>query len=91
MRSILSLKTLSLWRRLLKESKNCTIAPVRRKIQHNIKKAFYLHKLERKTDKIQKLHLQAESALRLLVWINSTPQVPHHLYFFSRYFKITYS
>ncbi len=68
---------LALYRKLLRAVKDFPVAPVARKLRHNIREVFEVHKAEQDPSNIERLHSDGGAALRVIAFLRQLPQVAH--------------
>jgi hypothetical protein len=69
--------SLALYRKLVRSASQFPVKPVGRKVLHNIREVFEVHREEKKHNKIFHLQGNAEAALRVLAFLRHLPEVRH--------------
>ena len=67
--------SLALYRKLLRAVKDFPVVPVARKLHHNIREVFEVHKAEQDPSYIERLHSDGGAALRVIAFLRHLPQV----------------
>jgi len=67
--------SIQLYRKLLRDARKFPLPPIRRKLEHNYREMFDLHKTETCSSKQEELLGDGEAALRVLHWLKTLPPV----------------
>ncbi len=67
--------SLALYRKLLRAVKDFPVAPVARKLHHNIREVFEVHRAEQDPSNIERLHSDGGAALQVIAFLRHLPQV----------------
>ena len=68
-------RSIHLYRALIGAAADLPVAPLQRKVKHNIRHLFDLYKSVRSDDQIAELHQDAEAAIEVIRWLNHLPEV----------------
>ena len=72
---MISSSSTRLYRRLLRDARKFPVKPIGRKLAYNYREMFDLYREENDPQKIGKLLVDGEAAIRVLKWVRGLPQV----------------